>query len=486
MKKKFTFTIELKHLKHTIKALKPFFLLLLCFIILLIVEVIPKDFFIGSLKLKKPKLYSDLVKKQLFIKKIETVNVKFTPLKLDIKTSLVGDYDSLDIIDFITDSIQNMTKFYESLFQIKKQKKKVRIAYFGDSMIEGDLITQDLRAYFQNKYGGNGVGMMPITSITAGFRQTIIHKFSDNWNAYSFADFTRKNENLGLLGFSFTHKIDDTVTKNVSTYVEFKAVNKFHLNNFENVILFSGKGENKNSIEVNGIKHELAFENDLNVDTLCFSKKIKKLNLKFDNKYKQSYYGLSFESDSGVIVDNFAFRGNSGIPLTKIKSETYKDFNKFLNYDLIILHYGLNVVSEKSEDYNWYKRNMSKTIKYLKSCFPNTAFLLVSVNDKSYKVEDKFETIPGVPLLVEIQKNIAKENNIAFWNLYENMGGYNSMIKWVEADTALANKDYTHLNFRGASLVSKMMLKSLMKGYENWQNEIMMLNSKISKSKIKS
>jgi hypothetical protein len=87
---------------------------------------------------------------------------------------------------------------------------------------------------------------------------------------------------------------------------------------------------------------------------------------------------------------------------------------------------------------------------------------------------------------VEIQKNIAKENNIAFWNLYENMGGYNSMIKWVEADTALANKDYTHLNFRGASLVSKMMLKSLMKGYDNWQNEIMMLKSKISKSKIKS
>ena len=92
------------------------------------------------------------------------------------------------------------------------------------------------------------------------------------------------------------------------------------------------------------------------------------------------------------------------------------------------------------------------------------------VSDKSYKVDGLFETIPGIPILVDNQKQMAQENNIAFWNLYGNMGGYNSMVGWVEADTALANKDYTHLNFRGANKVSRMLYNSLIDGYNQFKS----------------
>ncbi|MEZ4850537.1 MAG: hypothetical protein R3B93_18375 [Bacteroidia bacterium] len=55
----------------------------------------------------------------------------------------------------------------------KSRKGKTRIAYFGDSMIEGDLITQSLRNDLQELLGGQGVGFVPITSQTYGFRKTI-------------------------------------------------------------------------------------------------------------------------------------------------------------------------------------------------------------------------------------------------------------------------------------------------------------------------
>ncbi len=75
--------------------------------------------------------------------------------------------------------------FQKTLSELDGRRKKVRIAYFGDSIIEGDLVTQTLREYLQRRYGGEGVGFVSITSIAPGFRQTIKHSFSDSWRAYS-------------------------------------------------------------------------------------------------------------------------------------------------------------------------------------------------------------------------------------------------------------------------------------------------------------
>jgi hypothetical protein len=52
----------------------------------------------------------------------------------------------------------------KKLFQLETNQRKVRIAYYGDSMTDGDFIIQDFRANFQNKFGGQGVGFVAITS----------------------------------------------------------------------------------------------------------------------------------------------------------------------------------------------------------------------------------------------------------------------------------------------------------------------------------
>jgi hypothetical protein len=176
-------------------------------------------------------------------------------------------------------------------------------------------------------------------------------------------------------------------------------------------------------------------------------------------------YGLNFDSDTGVFIDNFAFRGNSGLALTKIPYKVLKDFNKYLHYDLIVLQYGLNVANASMTNYGWYEAGMIRVINYLKSCFPQASFLLVSVGDKSMNNHGVFETDPSIPILVEAQKRVAQKTGSAFWNLFEAMGGKNSMVNWVEGDTVLANKDYTHLNHRGASRVAKLLYSHLMDEY---------------------
>jgi hypothetical protein len=49
------------------------------------------------------------------------------------------------------------------------------------------------------------------------------------------------------------------------------------------------------------------------------------------------------------------------------------------------------------------------------------------------------------------------------------MGGDGSMVKWVEEIPALANKDYTHFNMRGAKKVSGLIFDQLNTGYEQYK-----------------
>lgn len=69
---------------------------------------------------------------------------------------------------------------------------------------------------------------------------------------------------------------------------------------------------------------------------------------------KLNLYGISFEDTTGVFVDNFGLRGNSGLGLLKINDNMHRQFDSLQNYNLIILQYGLNVISPTTKDVSWY------------------------------------------------------------------------------------------------------------------------------------
>ena len=49
-------------------------------------------------------------------------------------------------------------------------------------MIEGDLMSMTLRTMLQNKFGGRGIGFMPITSITNFLEKILITGFPMDGN----------------------------------------------------------------------------------------------------------------------------------------------------------------------------------------------------------------------------------------------------------------------------------------------------------------
>ena len=63
-------------------------------------------------------------------------------------------------------------------------RRPVRIAVLGDSFIEGDILTADLRERLQECYGGGGPGFAPMASPLTAFRRTVRTQ-SKGWTTYN-------------------------------------------------------------------------------------------------------------------------------------------------------------------------------------------------------------------------------------------------------------------------------------------------------------
>jgi hypothetical protein len=454
------------------KHSQPFVMVLVITIVLFIVTQFDNQITIWGFKTKKVDLFSDIEKKE---------NLKLNPVLDSISTNQITPNNvippltlgNVNIVDFKTDTSSALAHFFQALNATKKGKHKTRIAYFGDSMIEGDLISQDLRYSIQEKFGGFGVGFVPITSIVSGFRASITHSF-DGWTTYNLIEKTPANHVLGISGYGFvpdTLNFVDSSNTSKGSWVNYTAVSRKHLDKFCGTKLLFGKSSGENYVEVNDVIYPLKGDNWVNQIELKTANNCKSIKAEFYCKRPIDIFGFSMESDSGVFVDNFSFRGNSGMPITKVPQRIYSGTNDCLGYDLIILEYGLNAVSPTITDYGWYEQGMNNVIQHIHASFPEASILLISVGDKSYRNNGIYETDPSVPILVEAQKRMAKTNKIAFWSLYDAMGGYGSMVKWVEGDTAFANKDYTHFNYKGAHKIGKLLFSKLMNEYNDYNEK---------------
>ncbi|MFV0469766.1 MAG: hypothetical protein ACK5MK_12660 [Dysgonomonas sp.] len=368
-----------------------------------------------------------------------------------------------------TDGYTNLHTFYSKLFQLEKSKKgKVRIAYFGDSMTDGDLIVKDIRERYQTYFGGNGVGFVGVTSLSASARYTITHQYSNNWITKSFLTPKSVPYPLGVDGqVSY-------LTQAQPSWLRLRTNDVPHLEDIKSAMLFFGSSSNQNgSISVSTDNNQIAQftlkpVNVLNMQSL-FKGSTKSLKIDFSNAQNIPFYGVNIDSDNGVYVDNFSMRGNSGLPLATLNKELMNSFDSALNYDLIIIHYGANLLGYKSKDYSWYEKKMYGAILHLKECFPHACFVIISTADRAIKIGNEMQTDPSVAPLLEAQHSYAAATNSCFINLFSLMGGAGSMASWVKEVPALANKDYTHFNTKGSAKVASYLYDELNGGYEKYK-----------------
>lgn len=364
---------------------------------------------------------------------------------------------------------QYLIPLFEKWYQLEQGSQgNVRIAYFGDSMTDGDMIVQDFRNALQSRFGGKGVGFVPITSESAASRSSVKHQYSDNWTTISYLSVKKPKYPFGVNGHVFVAK--DSVNQ---TWVSYKAGAWESISKLNQPTLFYGASNNhKGEILIKSgtdtIRKKLHPEKLLNTLSLT-AESVKNLRLEFIHADSIPVYGVNFDDGKGVHVDNFSNRGNSGLPISIFNKNIMREFQNRLGYDLIILHYGTNVLNYGSYNYDWYEKSMKRVVSHIKECFPGVCVLVISTADKSTKYNQEMKTDSAVVPLTKAQRNYALGSQSAFFDLYSKMGGENSMVKWVEEEPEMAAKDYTHFNYKGAKKVASMLNDFLMEGYNQYK-----------------
>jgi lysophospholipase L1-like esterase len=428
-----------------------------------------------------------LPKKLLEQAKLESKNVVIDSLLLDAidedkSGELVDEKDSLikkvitfkknptNGVKYVAENFEDykgyqyIVPFYEKLEQLEKTKTgTVRIAYFGDSMNDGDMIVQDIRKLYQDQFGGQGVGFVNITSESASSRATITHEFSSNWKTQTYLKTKKPIRPFGVNGHVFF--ANDTINP---AWAKFRASNYKNLTQLNNPTLFYGSSSNKEAmisyiIGKDTIYKKLNPDNKLN--TLKLADNLKSLKVNFINAENIPIYGFNFDDGKGVHVDNFSNRGNSGLPISMFDVGLMQEFDAKLKYDLVVLHYGTNVLNYGTYDYSWYEKRMTKVVEHIKQCFPGVSVLIISTADKSTKYDLEMKTDSAVVPLAMAQKKYAVKSEAGFVNLYTLMGGNGSMVQWVEGVPSKANKDYTHFNYTGSKEIAKLIYNQINDGY---------------------
>ena len=362
------------------------------------------------------------------------------------------------ITGFSNNSAQaSLSLFCQKLAELKSGKrKKIRIAYFGDSMIEGDLLTQTLRELLQKAFGGSGVGFVPITSQVSKFRQTVIHNYSGGWKDENFRN--GASPRLYLSGHLFRTGGDWVEMRDNSIRDSAAIIEKS---------LIYGSAGGPVSITVNGQPR--------NIDANAVLSRLPLVN---DGSYnirvsisdnRLPVYGISFESGSGIFVDNFSFRGITGIEYGKIDSSFLRSIAAANEYDLIVFQFGVNLLFRPNDrNFNWYGRAMLPVVKKMRNCFPEADFLMISTADRAFRYNGEYRSAVGIDSLVKIQAGIAYETNSYFYNQFASMGGTNSIVDWAKQEPSLANRDYVHPNHRGAAILARYLYGAMINEYNKY------------------
>lgn len=435
---------------------------------------------------------------------VQRIADSFTPSKAD---SLRKIADEMHIASAQTPLAGFRAKLAE---QKKNPSGSIRIAYFGDSIIEGDLISGKLREQFQLNYGGSGVGLVPITSIVNEFRRTVKHSFSRNWETLSFMKRGAGKPALGMIGYTFiprSYYYEETVIElapapvepvladslgnplepvpeqpvetktelrryyvDGPSWVEYAGVqHSGGASEFRHVRLFYSHASSGSYVRISQDGGDFATYNltpgeGVQVLSLSPSVPLKKVRFEFSPADPLHLYGVSFDEPAGVFVDNLSVRGFSGLNFSAIPAGVLSAFQRQLDYDLVILQYGENVSRADIRDYSFYKKGMLASVRHIQSALPGVPILLISAHDRSVKHEGQYITSPDIPLLVNAQGEVALETGSAFWNLFDAMGGLGSMPSFVNASPPLAGRDYTHFTIAGANKIAGMLFGFLTAG----------------------
>ena len=367
-------------------------------------------------------------------------------------------YDS-NRLEFFGDSTHWLKIFDQFDSIVFDGTGQLDVLHMGGSHIQAGVFSAQMRKHLQtiqpglNSYRGF---LFPYRLAKTNNPRNYSVTYTGSWEGCRNVQ-KSKNCTLGLAGISAT-----TTTAGATLKIKFDP--DYMEYPYSQLKVFHMQDSNQFEIVPSDRSYSYRYDTLGGFSEFSFSAPQDSLFLTFSKKeeFQSSFtlLGLKFENeDTGFAYHSIGVNG-ADVP-AYLRCDLLSQHSGVVQPDLVILSIGINDAHTAYFKPEFFKDNYDKLIEELKENNPDLRIIFTTNNDSYYRrryVNKNGEKVQ------KAMKELAEKHNAAVWDLYEIMGGLDSIKQWESF--GLAQGDKIHFTRAGYELVGDLFFSALIKSYE--------------------
>lgn len=348
----------------------------------------------------------------------------------------------------------------------KTNKKRVHILHIGDSHVQADIFTHETRTLLGNTFGHAGRGMIfPYTTARTHTAADYRSRHTGKW--YYARNVERVPElPLGVTGI--TSRTYDPQSAFKLNFIEGAIRPEFTRlrilmdrspRSFD-LRIISGRDTVKVDVfnsDIDSLSDQLFVDMPRGNSEYLFELR------KTDSGQSQfEIYGISIESpeDRGLLYSSVGINGAGHYSV--MRENKLPQHLQDLKPDAIILDVGANDFYQKGMEQQRFKDNLVSIIEMFKTYAPDAVVILSNSQD----IHRGGYSVRACSIFSTMISDVAKSENVAFYDWYRVAGGNQSMKIWKSVQ--LANRDGVHLTRDGYELKGSLIYQSFGRTYRRF------------------
>ena len=375
------------------------------------------------------------------------------------------------LAEFLFDDGGSLDSLFQALARLETPGATghVAILHYGDSPTTADLITGDVRALLQQRFGDAGHGYLLVGKPWAwyGHRDTDI---ADHDWTIGTAVGKGHADTYGLGGASFQGG------PGAASHITLKDAAQTGME-----LSFLAQPEGGTvavaAIAADGAPQALASVNTAGEarepkwQTLALPAGTKAVDLKTANGHVELFGENFTRTQPGILYDSLGLNGASTTVLSRgFNPDVWTAELRHEAPALVIINYGTNESSSAAFVDKQYEGELRRAIDRIRTALPDVSILVMSPMDRGERHGiDGIETMATIPRIVAVQKRVAADTHCAFFDTFDAMGGDGTMSRWYTGRPRMVAADLIHPTPQGASIIAQIFVKNLMQGYDSYR-----------------
>jgi lysophospholipase L1-like esterase len=160
------------------------------------------------------------------------------------------------------------------------------------------------------------------------------------------------------------------------------------------------------------------------------------------------------DNKQGVTVETLGINGAQANVILNWNEQVWTAEINQRNPSLVILAYGTNEANSHLWTAEQYRAELTAIIERIRHAVPAASILMIGPPDCG-----RLRPLLHLSEVIDIQREIAQQQNVAFWDWRLHMGGPGIIKRWVLA--GWAQQDYIHMTAEGYRMLGRMVFDSL-------------------------